>query len=119
MLASLHIWVEAWSKKRALPGANGSRQWLTPVIPATQEAGIKRIVVRSQPGQIFHETLSQKTLHKKKAGGVAQGEGSEFKPQYCEEERREKEKEKKEEEEEEEEEEREREKKAQRNLARA
>jgi hypothetical protein len=36
--------------------------WLTP----TQEAEIRRIVVRSQHGQIVHETLSQKkTLHKK------------------------------------------------------
>jgi hypothetical protein len=26
--------------------------------------------------------LSQKTLHKNKAGGVAQGEGLEFQPQY-------------------------------------
>jgi hypothetical protein len=30
----------------------------------------------------FHETLSQKTLHKNRAGGVAQGEGTEFKLQY-------------------------------------
>jgi hypothetical protein len=33
---------------------------LTPVILATQEAEIRRIVVRSQPRQIVHETLSQK-----------------------------------------------------------
>jgi hypothetical protein len=32
--------------------------WLTPVIPATQEAEIRRIAVQSQPGQIVHETLS-------------------------------------------------------------
>jgi hypothetical protein len=32
--------------------------WLTPVILATQEAEIRRIVVRSQPGQIVCETLS-------------------------------------------------------------
>jgi hypothetical protein len=25
----------------------------------------------------------KKTLHKNRAGGVAQGEGPEFKPQYC------------------------------------
>jgi hypothetical protein len=25
----------------------------------------------------------KKILHKKRAGGVAQGEGPEFKPQYC------------------------------------
>jgi hypothetical protein len=42
-------------------------QWLTPVILVTQEAEIMRIVVRSQPRQIVHKTLSQKkkTLHKK------------------------------------------------------
>jgi hypothetical protein len=40
-----------------------------PVILATQEAEIRRIIVRSQPRQIVQETLSQKTLHKK---GLAQ-----------------------------------------------
>jgi hypothetical protein len=40
-------------------------QWLTLVIVAFQKAEIKRIKVRSQPGQIVHRTLSQKTLHKK------------------------------------------------------
>jgi hypothetical protein len=40
-------------------------------------------VVQSQPKQIVFKTLSQKTLHKNRAGGVAQGEGPEFKPQYC------------------------------------
>jgi hypothetical protein len=43
-------------------------QWLVPVILATQEAEIRRTVVRSQPGQIVLETLSQKqknNLHKK------------------------------------------------------
>jgi hypothetical protein len=58
-------------------------QWLTPVILATQEAQIRRIVVQSQPGQIVPETLSQKTLHKNRAGGVDQGEHPEFKPQFC------------------------------------
>jgi hypothetical protein len=52
--------------------------WL---MPATQEAEIRRIAVRSQ---IAHETLSQKTHDKKIwAGGVAQGEEPEFKLQYC------------------------------------
>jgi hypothetical protein len=32
--------------------------WLMPVILATWEAKIRRIVVGSQPGQIVHETLS-------------------------------------------------------------
>jgi hypothetical protein len=40
--------------------------WLTPVILVTQEAEIRRIVVQSQLGQTVHETLSRKTLHKKK-----------------------------------------------------
>jgi hypothetical protein len=53
-----------------------------PVILATQEAEIKRIMVQSQPQQIVCETLFPKALHKNRAGGVAQGEGPEFKPQY-------------------------------------
>jgi hypothetical protein len=47
-----------------------------------QEAEIRRTAVQSQPRQIVHENLAQKTLHKKRAGGVAQGEDPEFKPQY-------------------------------------
>jgi hypothetical protein len=54
-----------------------------PIILATQETEIRRLTVQSQPGQIVHETLSQKTLHKNRAGEVAQGEGLEFKFQYC------------------------------------
>jgi hypothetical protein len=56
--------------------------WLTPVILATQKAEIRRIAVGSQPGQTVRETLSRKYPSQKKAGGVAQGEGLEFKPQY-------------------------------------
>jgi hypothetical protein len=41
-----------------------------------------RIVVQSHPGQIVCETLSQNTFHKNRAGGAAQGEGPQFKPQY-------------------------------------
>jgi hypothetical protein len=33
-------------------------QWFTPIILATQEAEIRRIMVRSQPGQIILKTLS-------------------------------------------------------------
>jgi hypothetical protein len=36
------------------------RRWLRPVILATQEAEIRGIAVRSQSGQIVHETLSWK-----------------------------------------------------------
>jgi hypothetical protein len=47
--------------------------WLTPVILATWEVQIRRIVVRSQPGQIALEILFGKHPNmKKRAGGVAQ-----------------------------------------------
>jgi hypothetical protein len=49
---------------------------------ATQEVEIRRIAVWSQPGQIVHETLSWKNTSQKRASGVAQGVGPEFKPQY-------------------------------------
>jgi hypothetical protein len=53
-----------------------------PVIPATQEAEIRRISVCNQPGQMVRKTLSQKKKnHKKRDGGMAQGVGPEFKPQ--------------------------------------
>jgi hypothetical protein len=53
------------------------------VILATQEAEIRMIVFQSQPRQIVCETLSQnKPSRQKRAGGVAQGVGPEFKPQY-------------------------------------
>jgi hypothetical protein len=54
-----------------------------PEILDTQEKEIRRITIRSQLGQIVHETLSLKNPSEKRAGGVAQGEGSEFKPTYC------------------------------------
>jgi hypothetical protein len=57
--------------------------WLMPVILAMQEAEIRRITVGSQPRQVVCETLFRKTLHKNRAGRVAQSEGLEFKPQYC------------------------------------
>jgi hypothetical protein len=46
-----------------------------PVILATQEAEIRRF--KASPGQIVHETLSQKSPSQKRAGGVV---GTEFKP---------------------------------------
>jgi hypothetical protein len=53
-----------------------------PVILASQEAEIRRIKDRSQPRQIVHETQSRKHPSQKRAGGMAQGVGPEFKPQY-------------------------------------
>jgi hypothetical protein len=70
------------------------------VILATRETVIRRIAAQSQPEQTVFKTLSGfiictyelkkkkkkpylgKTHDKKRAGGVAQGVGSEFKPQY-------------------------------------
>jgi hypothetical protein len=49
----------------------------------TQEAEIRRISVQSQPRWIVREPLSQKYPSQKRAGGVAQGGGPEFKPQCC------------------------------------
>jgi hypothetical protein len=56
--------------------------WFTPVILATQEAKIRRIVVQSQPRQIVRALSQKKTLHKKGLVEV-QGVGPEFKLQYC------------------------------------
>jgi hypothetical protein len=72
------------SKKVLLRAMSWAKhQWLTPVIPATQEAEIRRIVVQSHIGQIVQEIQSQKyPKQKKKTGGVAQGVHPEFKPLY-------------------------------------
>jgi hypothetical protein len=53
-----------------------------PVVLATQEVEIRRIVVQRELLQIIHEPLSQKNLSQKGAGGEAQGVGPEFKSQY-------------------------------------
>jgi hypothetical protein len=54
-------------------------QWLTPVILATQEAEIRRIMV----WRIVLETLDlEKTHDQKRTDRVAQGVDPEFKPQY-------------------------------------
>jgi hypothetical protein len=58
-------------------------RWLTPVILGSQEAEIRRIKVRSQPGQIVRKTLSQKNPSQKRAGGEAEDVGPKFEPQYC------------------------------------
>jgi hypothetical protein len=43
-----------------------------PVILATQEAGIRRIMVKARPEQIVVRSCLENTHHKKRAGGVAQ-----------------------------------------------
>jgi hypothetical protein len=52
------------------------------VILAMQEAEIRRIMNPSQPGQIVHETLSQKNPSQKRADRVAEGVGPESKLNY-------------------------------------
>jgi hypothetical protein len=47
-------------KKLVMTWIRAECQWLTPVFLATQETQIRRITVRSQPGQIVLETLSRK-----------------------------------------------------------
>jgi hypothetical protein len=39
-------------------------------------------MVQNQQGKVFMRPYLEKTHHKKRAGGVTQGVGSEFKPQY-------------------------------------
>jgi hypothetical protein len=56
----------------------------TPAILATQEAEIKSGAswFETSPGKKFVIPYLAKTQPKKRAGGVAQGEGPKFKPQY-------------------------------------
>jgi hypothetical protein len=58
-------------------------QWLTHIIPDTQEAEIRRIMVGSPPGQVVHETPSQNYLTLKKSDGVTKGVGPELKKMLC------------------------------------
>jgi hypothetical protein len=69
---TLHF-IECHHKTHILPGTGGSH---------LQSQLLRRQRSRSQLGQIASKTRSQKTHHKKRAGGVAQGIGPEFKPQY-------------------------------------
>jgi hypothetical protein len=55
-----------------------------PIIPTTQEMEIRRIEVKSQPwANSSCDLILKKPFTKSRAGGVIQGEGPEFKPQYC------------------------------------
>jgi hypothetical protein len=64
-----YIQIKLFKKEKAILAGC---QWFTAAILATQEAEIRGIVVRSQPGQIAHEILSLKYPTQKRAGGVAQ-----------------------------------------------
>jgi hypothetical protein len=77
------VWGQPGLRSETQSQKKAGRQCLTPVILATQEAEIRRIAVQSQPRQIVRKSLSQKIPSQKRAGGVAQGVGPEFKPQYC------------------------------------
>jgi hypothetical protein len=53
-----------------------------PVILATQEAEIRRVTVLSQPeANSLQDPISKNPVTKNWAGGVAQGESPELKPQ--------------------------------------
>jgi hypothetical protein len=60
-----YLWAEMLYRYPQFRNKGAGCWWLTPVILATQEAEIRGITVWSQPGQIVHETQSQKTHHKK------------------------------------------------------
>jgi hypothetical protein len=47
------------------------QQWLSPITLVTQEADIRRVLVQRLPGQIVHETLSQKKPSQKKTHRMA------------------------------------------------
>jgi hypothetical protein len=53
------------SIKQLILKTSSGAQVVHPVILATQEAEIRRIVVQSQPEQIVHKTLSQKNPSQK------------------------------------------------------
>jgi hypothetical protein len=53
--------------------------WLTPLILSTQEAEIK---IQSQPQANSSQDPISKNASQKRAGGVPQGVGLDFKPQY-------------------------------------
>jgi hypothetical protein len=66
-MSSRPAWaIQGYSGLKIKRAEGARRWWFMPVILATEEAEIRRIVVRSQPRQIVCETLSRKKiLHKK------------------------------------------------------
>jgi hypothetical protein len=56
--------------------------WFPPIILVTQEAEIRRIMVQSQPWANNSRDPISKNPSQKRAGGLTQGVGPEFKPQY-------------------------------------
>jgi hypothetical protein len=66
-------------------------QWLTPIILATQEAEIRRILVQSQAGQIVQDPVLKKPITKKVWWNDSRCD-LEFKPQYHKKKRKEKKK---------------------------
>jgi hypothetical protein len=70
-------WCSAFCEKGLL---SAGCWWLMTVILDTEEAEIRRIMARSQPRQINLRDPILKIPNTKRASGVAQGVGPEFKP---------------------------------------
>jgi hypothetical protein len=67
-------------RPQAMKIQTGQALVATPIILATQEAEIRRILVQTQPGGSRYPILRKPIT--KRAGGVAQEVCPEFKPQY-------------------------------------
>jgi hypothetical protein len=84
----LPLWERELSWHRPAPGNEAKRHWRS-WVPVAHTCTRYYSGGRdqedhgsSQPREVVHETLSWKILNKNRAGGVAQGEGPEFKPLY-------------------------------------
>jgi hypothetical protein len=55
-----------WTFLADIKNLPARHQWPMSIILSTQEAKIRRIAVQSQPGQIFHKTLSQNSPSQKR-----------------------------------------------------